>query len=139
MATQQIQSGRWNEVMGRIRSKWGQINDDELRTVEGNTQQLIGLIQKKTGEAREKVEKQLNDWLSQGENSAEGISAAAQEMAGRASEQLQEGYERVSDSVRAGYHDAEKMVQQRPVESVAVAFGSGLIAGVLVSLMLRSR
>jgi ElaB/YqjD/DUF883 family membrane-anchored ribosome-binding protein len=31
------------------------------------------------------------------------------------------------------------MIQERPVESLAVGFGAGLITGVIIGLVLRSR
>ena len=36
-------------------------------------------------------------------------------------------------------HQAENLVRKRPVESVAVAFSVGVVAGVLAALVLRSR
>jgi len=36
-----------------------------------------------------------------------------------------------------GYEEAQEMVRSRPLESLTAAFGAGLIAGVLVSLLLR--
>jgi len=41
--------------------------------------------------------------------------------------------------MRQGYEEAEKVVRQRPAESVAVCFGAGVLVGVFVGLMLRSR
>jgi len=31
----------------------------------------------------------------------------------------------------------ERMIQQRPMESMAVGFGAGIIAGVVIGLMMR--
>lgn len=38
---------------------WGKVTDDDLQQVEGNYERLIGLIQEKTGEAREEIESRL--------------------------------------------------------------------------------
>jgi ElaB/YqjD/DUF883 family membrane-anchored ribosome-binding protein len=38
-----------------------------------------------------------------------------------------------------GINDAQEIVQRRPMESLAVCFGSGLLAGVILGLMMRSR
>ena len=53
--------GDWNIVKGRIRQKWGQPTDDDLEFVAGKEEELIGRIQKRTGEVRENVERALNE------------------------------------------------------------------------------
>lgn len=139
MALQQTIEGRWNEVIGRVRSKWHQLSEDDLKGLQGNVQQLILLIERKTGEVRDRVESQLMEWAQDGENVTQRMVKATQSAVGKATDTLQSGYDQVTDSVRTGYRDAERTVQQRPVESVAVAFGAGLIAGVLVGVVLKAR
>jgi ElaB/YqjD/DUF883 family membrane-anchored ribosome-binding protein len=51
---------------------------------------------------------------------------------------VREGYDSVEQSMEEGYDEAQQMVRSRPMESLGAAFGAGLVAGVLVSLMLRS-
>ena len=52
---------------------------------------------------------------------------------------FQETSHRAAASVREGYAEVEHMVRQRPIESLAVCFGAGVITGVVVSLLLRWR
>jgi len=40
---------------------WGWLTDDQLKQVEGNADQLIGLVHERTGETREQIEKRLRD------------------------------------------------------------------------------
>ena len=40
---------------------------------------------------------------------------------------------------REGYEEAQRMVRRRPAESVAVAFGTGLVVGLIVGLVASSR
>jgi uncharacterized protein YjbJ (UPF0337 family) len=51
---QQLQ-GHWNEVRGKIRKKWGQLSNDDLAEFRGNVDELVGVIQRKTGVARAQV------------------------------------------------------------------------------------
>jgi len=44
---------------GRLKQKWTKLTDDDLQYVEGKQEQLVGRIQKRTGETREAVEKAL--------------------------------------------------------------------------------
>lgn len=59
-ATQQKWEGRWQQLTGRVRELWGDITDDEMLQVQGNYEQLLGLIQTRTGETREAIEDRLN-------------------------------------------------------------------------------
>ncbi len=54
-------SGNWKLVSGKIKSRWGQITDDELLEMEGKADQVAGFIQKKTGESEESVNKFLEE------------------------------------------------------------------------------
>ena len=138
MLTREELQGQWNQVKGQIRERWAEITDDDLQKVRGNTDQLVGLIQEKTGTARKEVEKFLQSSVDQGSSMINQASESARQYAHKASENLQEQYHHVSDQVRASYEDAEDMVRSRPVESIGVAFGAGLIAGAILSLVFRS-
>lgn len=138
MLSEQTMQGHWNEIKGKLRSKWGQLTDDELQRAQGNVSQLIGTIQRKTGEARENIE----EFFDQLESSASSAVGSATETVRRyaldASESVQEGTRQAAEKIRESYADAETLVRERPAESVAVCFGAGLITGVVVGLLLRS-
>lgn len=53
--------GDWNVMKGKLKQKWGKLTDDDLTFVEGKETELIGRIQKRTGETREAVEKAVRD------------------------------------------------------------------------------
>ena len=57
MSTQEKMMGNWNQLKGKVKQRWGQLTDDELNEVEGNIDQLVGLVQQKTGEARQQIER----------------------------------------------------------------------------------
>lgn len=128
--TQELQ-GQWNELRGKIRERWDQLTDEDLRVEGGNLDQLIGRIQKRTGEGREAIEAFLTDLTSQ------GFSAVAR--AAHAGDRLREGYDQVAERTREGYRRAKGMVRHNPGSSVATAFGLGLIVGVLFGMTLWSR
>jgi uncharacterized protein YjbJ (UPF0337 family)/ElaB/YqjD/DUF883 family membrane-anchored ribosome-binding protein len=148
MITREELKGRWNEIRGRIKEKWGVLTDDELHQVEGNADQLIGLIQRKTGEGREQITK-FFDSITEGGNggqmgervqqTVQQASETAQRYAHEAQRYMQDGYQQASRQVQDQMHQAEQMVRTRPVESLAAAFGAGLVTGVLVALVMRTR
>ncbi|WP_071796553.1 CsbD family protein [Natronohydrobacter thiooxidans] len=55
--------GKWTQLSGSIKEKWGKLTDDDLKEAEGNRDILIGKIQEKYGVAKEEAAKQVNDWM----------------------------------------------------------------------------
>ena len=53
--------GDWNMLKGKLKQKWANLTDDDLRYVEGKEDELFGRIQKRTGETRERVEKAVRE------------------------------------------------------------------------------
>jgi len=51
--------GRWIQLKGRIRERWGDLTDDDLDRVAGNWDQLVGRIQERYGHRREEIERDL--------------------------------------------------------------------------------
>jgi uncharacterized protein YjbJ (UPF0337 family) len=56
--------GNWNMAKGKLKQKWASLTDDDLRFEEGKDDELIGRIQKRTGQTREQVEKALDEAFS---------------------------------------------------------------------------
>lgn len=54
-----ITEGKWEEVKGKIKKKWGQITDNDLLQSKGSYQETLGIVQKKYGEHKEEVAKEL--------------------------------------------------------------------------------
>ena len=47
--------GNWNIAKGKIKQQWGELTDDDLDYQEGQEEELVGRIQRKTGERKERV------------------------------------------------------------------------------------
>lgn len=52
-------TGRWNELKGKVKQKWGELTDDDIAQSEGNIDVLIGKIQQKYGGTKEEIRRQL--------------------------------------------------------------------------------
>ena len=48
--------GNWNIAKGKVKQKLAKLADDDLQFIEGKEDELIGRIQKRTGQARKKNE-----------------------------------------------------------------------------------
>lgn len=139
MNTQEKTMGNWNQLKGKVKQKWGQLTDDELQEVEGNIDQLIGLVQQKTGEARQQVERVIIKLNEDAGGAFTQATETARQYADQATEALRGAADQFRDRTREGYEEAQQMVRRRPAESVAVAFGTGLVVGLLVGLVASSR
>lgn len=138
VAREELQ-GKWHQIKGQLKERWGQLTDDDLRVFNGNTEQLVGVIQQKTGETKAQINRFLDEVVESGTSTVNQATEAAREYAQQAGEYAHQKYDEMSDRVREGYAEAEQMVKQRPVESIAIAFGAGLITGVILGLITRGR
>ncbi len=136
---EQTFKGTWNEVKGKIREKWGQLTDDEVNRTGGNLEKVMGMIERKTGESREQIESFLQNAGKEGVALKDRIVNTAQEYASAAAEGSQQYAQQAADLAKTGYDQTRKMVKHRPMESLAVCFGIGLITGVVVAISMRSR
>ncbi|QDV71774.1 hypothetical protein Poly24_55140 [Rosistilla carotiformis] len=127
MATKQETRGQWNSIQGAVKEKYGQITDDELREVEGEKEQLIGLIQQKVGAARTEVESFVNKVYQECGATCSNLSDRAASYA-----------EATGERMRQGYDQSTRAVAQRPMESIVTAFGIGLLAGVAIGYSLAT-
>jgi uncharacterized protein YjbJ (UPF0337 family) len=62
MNTDEI-AGKWKEMKGKARAKWGDITDDDWDRIEGKREQIVGLIQQKYGRAREDAEREVDEFM----------------------------------------------------------------------------
>jgi len=136
---QQTIEGSWNQIKGKVRERWGQLTDNDLEGARGNIEYLVGLIQEKTGEARGEVETFLAHAAAGVSTLAERAKEAVVEQSLNVAKTAQQAAERAVDSARAGYNQTERLVRSRPVESLAVCFGIGLMTGVVVGLLARGK
>jgi len=65
MSTLEIK-GDWNITKGKLKQKWAKLTDDDLQFADGKHDELLGRIQKRTGETREAVETAVKEASSCG-------------------------------------------------------------------------
>lgn len=139
MVTRQELEGQWNQVKGKIQKQWGELTEDELQRAKGNANELVGVIQQRTGATRKSIEEFLTEAVKGGESIVQQAVGTARDYADQAADMARKGYDEVASQVSSGVEQAQQVVRRNPMESVAVAFGAGLIAGVVTGLVLKSR
>jgi uncharacterized protein YjbJ (UPF0337 family) len=56
---------KWKQLRGKAKEKWGKLTDDDLDKVEGQFDQLVGVIQEKYEMTRSKAEAEVNKFLTE--------------------------------------------------------------------------
>jgi uncharacterized protein YjbJ (UPF0337 family) len=58
-----IIEGKWNEIKGQVKQKWGKITDNDITQMKGSYQELTGHIQKAYGYQKDQAEKEVNSFI----------------------------------------------------------------------------
>lgn len=139
MVTQQQIQGGWNELKGMAKQKWGQLMDDDLSSFEGTTDEFVGMLQQKTGEAKSAIRSWLDTARREAEPMIDRVAEVASNYAGAAADAASHAVGRVRETLATGHGEVDRTIRRNPTESVAVAFAAGLIAGLIVALTTRGR
>jgi uncharacterized protein YjbJ (UPF0337 family) len=51
--------GHWNEIKGKLKQKYAQLTDDDLKLAEGKESELLGRLQKRLGKSRADVRAEI--------------------------------------------------------------------------------
>lgn len=57
--------GKWKQMKGRAKEKWGKLTDDDLDEIQGRQQVLVGKIQERYGHDREAAKKAVDSWMKE--------------------------------------------------------------------------
>jgi uncharacterized protein YjbJ (UPF0337 family) len=51
--------GNWNEIKGKLKQKYAQLTDDDLKFAEGKEEELLGRLQQRLGKSPEEIHKEI--------------------------------------------------------------------------------
>lgn len=54
--------GNWKQFTGKVKEKWGDLTDDDLTKINGNREQLEGVLQQRYGYAKDKAKEEIDTW-----------------------------------------------------------------------------
>lgn len=55
--------GKWRQMRGAIKEEWGQLTDDEIQSLQGRADRLLGLLEERYGYTRQKAEEEIGRFL----------------------------------------------------------------------------
>jgi len=53
--------GNWNEIKGKLKQKYGQLTDDDLKFAEGKDEELLGRLQQRLGKSKEVLRSEIEE------------------------------------------------------------------------------
>ena len=57
-------AGKWKQVKGSFKQKWGKFTDDEITRFNGNRDMIVGALQEKYGQTKEQAQKDFDAWFN---------------------------------------------------------------------------
>ncbi len=61
--------GLWKQMKGNVREWWGKLTDDDVETIGGKKDKLLGALQEKYGYTRERAEEEFGRRMTEYEAS----------------------------------------------------------------------
>jgi uncharacterized protein YjbJ (UPF0337 family) len=58
-----ILKGKWHQLKGEVRSRWGKLTDDDLDRAQGDAEKLIGRVQERYGYQRDEAKREVDDFI----------------------------------------------------------------------------
>jgi uncharacterized protein YjbJ (UPF0337 family) len=49
--------GSWNQIKGKLKQRYSELSDDDLKYVEGKEEEFFGRLQKKLGKSKDEIRK----------------------------------------------------------------------------------
>ncbi len=137
MTNEQTLQHNWSQIQNRLQEKWRELSQNDFEGVNGNIDRLVGVIQQRTQESRAAIESYIDEVITESRSVADAAAENAREYYDQAAQVAQQKYDELSAQFQQRFADMESVIQQKPAQSVATAFGVGLLAGVTIALLLK--
>jgi uncharacterized protein YjbJ (UPF0337 family) len=107
-------AGKWQQLKGDLRSKWGKLTDDDIDRIEGNKDKLIGALQERYGyvwdEARQMVDRYLDEYGDLKTRASEALRAVASK-----------------DNIQKFGNEVAEFVRRHPLPSLLIGLSIGYL------------
>ena len=117
---------RFDRLLPEIQRRWPELADHTLEATRGSLDEMVQVISRHSGRTANLVQSQLEDLIH-------ALGEGGPEFSGSLEEQLETLLDHLNETLRPRI---ERPVRQRPLLSLAVAAGVGMILG---SILARGR
>ena len=59
-----ILKGKWRQIKGEVKSRWGKLTHDDMDVVSGDAEKLVGRVQERYGYQRDQAQREVDDFVS---------------------------------------------------------------------------
>jgi uncharacterized protein YjbJ (UPF0337 family) len=63
-----VLEGKWMQLRGAVREKWGDLTDDDLDQIAGKREKLVGILQERYGYTQIEADREIDDFLTNWED-----------------------------------------------------------------------
>jgi uncharacterized protein YjbJ (UPF0337 family) len=60
-----VLTGKWKQIRGKAKEFWGNLTDNDLDRINGQFDELVGVLQQRYGYTREQSEKEVERFIGQ--------------------------------------------------------------------------
>jgi len=129
--------GNWNQLRGEALTRWGRLCNDELSQVDGNREQLVGLLQEKYGMAKEEAEEETQEFAAEAGSQLDRAKATVAETADQVKAKARQARQTARDSrdylrdrePSEMFDDLRELISRYPMQSSLVGLGLGYLIG----------
>jgi len=72
-----ILSGKWKQMRGKMKEWWGKLTDDDFDKIEGRRDLLVGKLQERYGHTKDKAEQEVDRRLKEVRERESGAAGSA--------------------------------------------------------------
>lgn len=126
---------QYQEVKRRVYERWGIDSDG---STDDDIDGLVASVERRTGEAKEQIEAFVESVKEQVALKWQEAQASLEPTFEQADAQAREFAANLSGGAKEQYLRAETQVREKPIKSLAIAFGVGIAAGLLLGSGRRS-
>ncbi len=65
-----VLKGKWKEMKGEVKVKWGKLTDSDMTQIEGHEDKLLGLLQKRYGYSKDQAEREYKEFMKRFDSAA---------------------------------------------------------------------
>jgi len=130
---------KWRVLRGSLHERWEQLSRNDLKSFDGDIDRLVGLIQRKTGEARDNIEGVLDELSNSAVSTVDQVATRAKDTAAQTSESIRDGSNYVRNAVEEGYDVASEFTRNRPGQSAMFFLGLGVVIGFSIGISMQER
>jgi len=119
-------SEKFDSLLPEIQRRWPDLAKQTLEATKGSLSEVIRVISEHSGKTSYGVEEQLSELLNSASAQTKNIAETLEPL----EKQLEELLDELNETLRPRI---EKPVRERPILSIGIAAGIGLILGILIS------